>query len=148
MIAEDILQNFLEKQAYQCDPARIFLREVWASLVLEMTLKTCSKPEWINGWIVYLLEEGEPDFSQAIDAGMGNGDDLLSNSFTDIDGNLGNINLAKAPRSQNEKQKQETRRHKKRLSKAEEAMEEAMEEAKRLSQLIAEEDAKEATKAG
>lgn len=142
MIAEDILQNFLEKQAYQCDPARIFLREVWASLVLEMTLKTCSKPEWINGWIVYLLEEGEPDFSQAIDAGMGNGDDLLSNSFTDIDGNLGNINLAKAPRSQNEKQKQETRRHKKRLSKAEEAMEEAMEEAKRLSQLIAEEDAK------
>lgn len=142
MIAEDILQNFLEKPAYDCDPARIFLREILAGLCLEMTLKSCSKPEWINGWIVYLLEEGEPDFSQAIDAGMGNGGDLLGSGFTDIDGNLGNISLAKTPKSQNERQKQETKRHKKRLSKAEEAMEEAMEEAKRLSQLIAEEDAK------
>ncbi|PMD57020.1 uncharacterized protein K444DRAFT_654149 [Hyaloscypha bicolor E] len=142
MIAEDILQNFLEKPAYDCDPARVFLREILAGVCLEMTLKSCSKPEWINGWIVYLLEEGEPDFSQAIDAGMGNGDDLLSSGFTDIDGYLGNVNLAKAPKSQNERQKQETRRHKKRLSRAEEAMEEAMEEAKRLSQLIAEEDAK------
>ena len=142
MIAEDILQNFLEKSAYDCDPARIFLKEILAGLCLEMTLKSCSKPEWINGWIVYLLEEGEPDFSQAIDAGMGNGDQLLSSGFSDLDGNLGNISLAKAPKSQNEKQKLETRRHKKRLSRAEEAMEEAMEEAKRLSQLIAEEEAK------
>ncbi|KAE9378062.1 hypothetical protein N431DRAFT_435227 [Stipitochalara longipes BDJ] len=142
MIAEDILQNFLEKSAYDCDPARIFLKEILAGLCLEMTLKSCSKPEWINGWIVYLLEEGEPDFSQVIDAGMGDGDPLLSSGFSDLDGNLGNISLAKAPKSQNEKQKQETRRHKKRLSRAEEAMEEAMEEAKRLSQLIAEEDAK------
>ncbi len=142
MIAEDILQNFLEKPAYDYDPARIFLREILAGLCLEMALKSCSKPEWINGWIVYLLEEGEPDLSQAIDAGMGNGDDMLSSGFTDIDGNLGNISLAKAPKSQVESQKQEIKRHKKRLSKAEEAMEEAMEEAKRLSQLIAEEDAK------
>lgn len=142
MIAEDILQNFLEKPAYAYDPARIFLREILAGLCLEMTLKSCSKPEWINGWIVYLLEEGEPDLSQAIDAGMGNGDDMLSSGFTDIDGNLGNISLAKAPKSQIESQKQEIKRHKKRLSKAEEAMEEAIEEAKRLSQLIAEEDAK------
>ena len=142
MIAEDILQNFLEKPAYDYDPARIFLREILAGLCLEMTLKSCSKPEWINGWIIYLLEEGEPDLSQAIDAGMGNGDDMLSSGFTDIHGNLGNISLAKAPKSQIESQKQEIKRHKKRLSKAEEAMEEAMEEAKRLSQLIAEEDAK------
>ncbi|PMD44308.1 hypothetical protein L207DRAFT_453846, partial [Hyaloscypha variabilis F] len=142
MIAEDILQTFLEKSVYDCDPARIFLKEILAGLCLEMTLKSCSKPEWINGWIVYLLEEGEPDFSQAIDAGMGSGDQLLSNGFSDLDGNLGNISLAKPPKSQNEKQKQEIRRHKKRLSRAEEAMEEAMEEAKRLSQLIAEEDAK------
>lgn len=144
MIAEDILQNFLEKSAYDCDPARIFLREILGGLCLEMSLKSCSKPEWINGWIVYLLEEGEPDFSQAIDAGMGNGGDLLTSGFTDIDGNVGNIGLAKAPKSQSEKQNQEIRRHKKRLSKAEEAMEEAMEEAKRLSRLIAEEDAKKA----
>jgi hypothetical protein len=141
MVADDILQTFLEKATYDCDPARLFLTEVIAGLVLESTLKTCSKPEWINGWIVYLLEEGEPDFSQAIDAGMGNGNDMLTNPFNDIDGNVGNIGLARPSKSQIER-KQETRRHQKRLSKAEEAMEEAMEEAKRLSQLIAEEDAK------
>ncbi|TVY58805.1 hypothetical protein LCER1_G000579 [Lachnellula cervina] len=124
MIAEDILQNFLEK-----------------GVVLDMTLKSCSKPEWINGWIVYLLEDGEPDFNQAIDAGMGNGLETGS-PFHDIDGNVGNVGLAKTPKSQIEKQNQESKRHKKRLSRAEEAMEEAMEEAKRLSQLIAEEDAK------
>jgi len=143
MIAEDILQNFLEKPAYDCDPARIFLREILGGVVLDMTLKSCSKPEWINGWIVYLLEEGEPDFSQAIDAGMGTGPEA-GNPFHDIDGNVGNVGLAKTSKSQIEKQKQESKRHKKRLSKAEEAMEEAMEEAKRLSQLIAEEDAKKA----
>ncbi|CZR60478.1 uncharacterized protein PAC_10374 [Phialocephala subalpina] len=142
MVAEDILQNFLEKSAYDCDPARTFLREALAGLVLEMALQSCSKPEWINGWIVYLLEEGEPDFSQAIDAGVGGGDDLLSNPFNDFDGNVGNIRIARTPRSQVEKEKSEVKKHKKRLSKAEEAMEEAMEEAKRLSQLIAEEDAK------
>lgn len=143
MIAEDILQNFLEKPAYDCDPARIFLREILGGVVLDMSLQSCSKAEWINGWIVYLLEEGEPDFSQAIDAGMGTGPDA-GNPFHDIDGNVGNIGLAKTSKSQVEKQKQESKRHKKRLSKAEEAMEEAMEEAKRLSQLIAEEDAKKA----
>ncbi|TVY33660.1 hypothetical protein LOCC1_G008472 [Lachnellula occidentalis] len=133
MIAEDILQNFLEKTTYDCDPARIFLREILGGF--------CSKPEWINGWIVYLLEDGEPDFNQAIDAGMDNGLETGS-PFHDIDGNVGNVGLAKTPKSQIEKQNQEVKRHKKRLSRAEEAMEEAMEEAKRLSQLIAEEDAK------
>lgn len=141
MIAEDILQNFLEKPVYDCDPARSFLRETVSGLMLEMTLKTISRPEWINGWIVHLLEEGEPDLSQAIDAGMGTGNDVLHNPFNDFDGNMGNVTLAKPSKSQIE-EKKETKRHQKRLSKAEEAMEEAMEEAKRLSQLIADEDAK------
>ncbi|CZS88072.1 uncharacterized protein RCO7_01041 [Rhynchosporium graminicola] len=143
MVAEDILQNFLEKPTYDCDPARTFLREILGGLILQMTLSSCSKPEWINGWIVYLLEEGEPDLSQAIDAGMGssNNDDSLGGPFHDFDGNVGNIGLAK-PSKSIEKQKQEMKCHKKRLSKAEEAMEEAMEEAQRLSQLIADEDAK------
>ncbi|EPE27821.1 PX [Glarea lozoyensis ATCC 20868] len=136
MIADDILQNFLEKPAYACDPARLFLREILAGVVLDMTLKSCSKPEWINGWIVHLLEDGEPDFSQAIDVGMGNVPDV--STLSDIDGNVGNIGLAKSPATPSI---QEFKKHQKRLSKAEEAMEEAMEEAKRLSQLMAEEDA-------
>ena len=136
MIAEDILENFLEKSVYSCEPARTFLKEIFAGVVLEMTLQSCSKPEWINGWIVYFLEEGEPDLSQAIDAGV-NG---ASDPFMGIDGDVGNIGLAKASKSQ--AKKQEEKRHKRHLSRAEESLEEAMEEAKRLSQLIAEEDAK------
>lgn len=140
IIAEDVLQNFIDKQTYNCDPARSFLREILAGVVLESTLTTCSKPEWINGWIVYLLENGEPDFNQAIDAGMGAKDDSLS-SFIDFDGNMGNVSLAKPKKLKSDPyNRQEAQRHKKRLSKAEEAMEEAMEEAKRLSQLMAEED--------
>lgn len=138
MIAGDILQNFLEKSAHECDPARIFLKEILAGVVLEMTLKSCSRPEWINGWIVYLLEEGEPDINQAIDAGVSNSN--FANAIDVIDGNVGNIGVAKPSKSQ--ATSQEAKRHKKRLSKAEEAMEEAIEEAKRLSKLIAEEDAK------
>jgi len=137
MVAEDILENFLDQAAYNCDPARIFLREILAGVVLEMTLRTCSKPEWINGWIVYLLEEGEPDISQAIDAGMGNG---FSTPFDVIDGNVGNVGLAKSSKSQ--AVKQEEKKHKKRLSRAEEAMEEATEEVRRLSQMIADEEGK------
>lgn len=119
-IAEDILQNFLDKPVLACNQSRIFLREMLSGVVMEMTLTACSKPEWINGWIVYLLEEGEPELIQAIDAGMG------SVPSDEADGN--------------KTQRTEEKRHRKRLSKAEEAMEEAMEEAKRLSQLIAEED--------
>jgi len=140
IIAEDILQSFIDKATYNCDPARTFLKEILAGVVLESTLKSCSKPEWINGWIVYLLENGEPDFNQAIDAGMGVEKEPLS-SLSDFDGNMGNISLAKPKKLKSETaSKQEAQRHKKRLSKAEEAMEEAMEEARRLSRLMAEED--------
>lgn len=137
MIAEDILQNFLEKPSYNCGPTRAFLREILSGVVLEMSLKSCSKPEWINGWIVYLLEEGEPDISQAIDEGMSTTRNLRDSSQDAIDGNIGSMGVAKSPKS-----KIENKGHKKRLSKAEEAMEEAMEEAKRLSRLIAEDEAK------
>lgn len=69
-VANDILQNFLDAQVYNCEPARAFLREILAGVVLETTVQSISKPEWVNGWIVYLLEEGEPELMNAIDAGM------------------------------------------------------------------------------
>lgn len=139
MVADDVLQNFLEKSAYDCDPSRVFLREMLAGVVLDMTLKSTSKPEWINGWIVYLLEDGEPDLSQAIDVAMADRVDL-SNPFNEIDGNVGNIGLTKPVNPKSDQQA--AKGHKKRVSRAEEAMEEALEEAKRLSRLMAEEDAK------
>lgn len=135
MVAEDLL-GFLDKNSYSCDPARIFLREVLANSVLDTTLQKCSKADWINGWIVYLLESGEPDLNQAIDSGMQRGSDSSHNLFADLDGNVGNVGIAKPIRNT------QNAGHKKKLSKAEEEMESAVEEMKRMNEMIVEEEAR------
>jgi hypothetical protein len=104
MISEDLL-GFLDKNAYNCDPARIFLREILANSVFEQTLQQCSRAEWINGWIVYLLEAGEPNLNQAIDVGMQTGRDVANNVFADLDGNVGNVGIAKPRRGSNDQGK-------------------------------------------
>ncbi|KAJ5150983.1 uncharacterized protein N7482_010235 [Penicillium canariense] len=70
MIADDILSNFLDPQAYSCSPVRDFLREIFAGVVLESTVKSLSRPEFINDWIIYLLRDGESEIMHAIDAGV------------------------------------------------------------------------------
>ncbi|KAF7544672.1 hypothetical protein G7046_g9739 [Stylonectria norvegica] len=143
MVAEDML-GFLDRNAYNCDPARVFLREILANSVLEMTLQRCSKADWINGWIVYLLESGEPNLNQAIDVGMQTGPDAAHAVFADMDGNVGNISIAKPSRNlvdADRGRRRESSGHKKKLSKAEEELEEAMEEMKRMNNMIAKEEA-------
>ncbi|KAI1389763.1 PXA domain-containing protein [Hypoxylon trugodes] len=136
MVAEDLL-GFLDKSAYDCDPARVFLREILSTIVLEGTLQTCSKAEWINAWIVYLLESGETDLSQAIDDAIQD-----QKAFGDVDGNVGNIGLSRGNRNSYEmdRARRKEATHKKQLSKADEEMERAMEEMKRLNEMIAEAD--------
>jgi hypothetical protein len=70
MVAEDILSQFLDRSAYDCEVVRNFLRETFAGLVLESVVKSCSQPDFINNWIIYLLQEGEPEIMNAIDAGL------------------------------------------------------------------------------
>jgi hypothetical protein len=72
MVAEDVLSGFLEPSVYKCEPLRSFFREIFAGVVLESVVQSCSKPDFINGWIVYLLKEGEPEILNAIDAGLEN----------------------------------------------------------------------------
>ena len=132
-IADDILQSFLDAKTYSCDPVKAFLREVLAGLVLEMTVIKCSRPEFINEWIIYALEDGETtELVQAIDAGVSgataNGSAISKTSTTT------------GPTEQSEKAVE----HKRTVSRAEDAMEEAMQEAKRLSALIASEEANKA----
>ncbi|POR31847.1 Uncharacterized protein TPAR_07960 [Tolypocladium paradoxum] len=144
MVAEDLL-GFLDQSSQSCDPARVFLREILANSVLETTLQTCSRAEWINGWIVYLLEAGEPDLNQAIDVGMQTGRDTGNNVFADMDGNVGNIGIAKPSRPSAEverSRRKESLGHKKKLSKADEKLEEAMEGMKRMNDMIAQSDAR------
>ncbi|RVX69867.1 hypothetical protein B0A52_05701 [Exophiala mesophila] len=122
LVADDILQNFLDSKAYGFPLARTFLRKTLASLVLENTITTCSKPEWINTWIVYLLEAGEPELLNVIDAGVGDLATVAAQSDTTATAS--------------------SKRHSRRVSKAEEAMEEAMREAQRLNEMIAEDEAR------
>ena len=117
IVADDILQNFLEPQAYNCTPVKAFLREVWSGLILQPLIVSCSQPEWINGWIVYLLEEGEPELLNVIDAGVED---------------MGGVVLNKSPSA----------KHQRRVSRAEEAMQQAMQEAERLNAMIADDEAR------
>lgn len=139
-VAEDILQTFLDSKAYNCEPVRVFLREILAGLILEMTVQSCSKPEWINGWIIYLLEEGDTELMDAIGAGVGgatangaiknpspsttNGQPIEHMDFLNDDTNDTRTKIE----------------HKRIISRPEDAMEEAMQEARRLSELMAAED--------
>ncbi|KAF2402397.1 hypothetical protein EJ06DRAFT_490811 [Trichodelitschia bisporula] len=133
LVAEDILEVFLEHKAYNCEPVRLFLQQVLAKLILEVTIQRCSKPEFFNGWIIYLLQDGEPEIMKEIDAGV---DGLTAanpppDTVAKVDPNIPNHT---AQQSQ----------HKRAMSRAQEAMDEAMREAQRLTQLIIEEDAKKA----
>lgn len=121
LIAEDILQSFLDSKTYNCLPTRSFLTEILAGLILEGTLEACSKPEWINGWIVYLLEDDE------------------SGSVNTTDGDT----RAKST-TQDTADDQEARAlRQRRLSKAEQAMQEAVREAQRMNDMIAAEETRE-----
>ena len=137
VVAEDILQNFVESRVYACEPVRIFLREILAGVVLEMTVTSCSRPEFINDWIIYLLEESETGLLEAIDAGV---DGARANGSVESPTQTESGAFAKS--SEPVKPTQAKAEHKRTVSMAEDAMEEAMQEAKRLSELIAAEEAK------
>ena len=130
LVAEDILECYLDHKAYNCEPVRTFFQQILAKLCIEHTIISCSRPEYINGWIVYLLEEGESELMKEIDAGV----EGVTHGAEAKDGS----NLAEVAV---DAEIQRAVQHKRVVSKAQEAMDEAMREAQRLSQLIAEHDA-------
>ena len=129
MISEDLLQ-FLDRPTYDCGLVRVFLREILAGVILETTLQKCSKPEWINGWIVHLLEAGETDFNQALDAGMQTGPD-----FSPLGGDVGNMAIPKPTRKPFEQDGLHPRRDSENLSRADQDTEEAV---RKLNEMIRE----------
>ncbi len=141
-VAQDILHTFLDRKVYDCEPVSVFLREILASVILDMTVTSCSRPEFINEWIIYSLEEGDTEILQAIDAGVGgataNGD--LKGSIQAAKDGVPISHIISAESS--DAQIQAKTEHRRTVSRAEEAMDEAMQEAQRLSELIAAEDIK------
>lgn len=141
-VAQDILRTFLDPKVYDCEPVSVFLREILGSVILDMTVRSCSRPEFINEWIVYGLEESDTELLQAIDAGVGgataNGDVKGSVQAAKDAISTSQVNTAES----SDAQVQAKAEHRRTVSKAEEAMDEALREAQRLSELIATEDGK------
>ena len=70
LIAGDILSSFLDPNVYECPLLKDFIRELLASVLFESAISSLSRPEIINGWIIYLLSEGKSEIMTAIDAGV------------------------------------------------------------------------------
>lgn len=140
-VAQDILHTFLDRKAYNCEPVQVFLREILGSLILDMTVNSCSRAEFINEWIIYGLE-GDTELLQAIDAGVShasaNRDSQSSGKHMDNAVSISSQELYESPEAGSQARSE----HKRTVSRAEDAMDEAMQEAKRLSELIAAEEAK------
>lgn len=136
LVAEDILECYLEPKSYNAEVIRTFCQQVLAKLVIEMTIQSCSRPEFINGWIVYLLEDGETELMKDIDAGLEGLNATASKTAAKIA-----VEPASPVLVRTDSEIATQREHKRVKSRAQDAMDEAMQEAQRLSQLIAEEDA-------
>lgn len=133
MIADDILSNFLDPKAYGCSPVRDFLREIFAGVVLESTIISLSRPEFINDWIIYLLQDGESEIMHAIDAGVEGARNQA------VDASQISDDAKKVP-LEAKKEEAVTQATGQRSTHADKATEEALLEAKRLSAMMASPD--------
>lgn len=121
MAADNILQTFLPSEALDSELVRTFLTQILAGVVLEKTVEKCSSADFINGWIIYLLEpETQPEILQKIDIG---------------EATSGAVKEEAGAATAEEQER-------KRLSRAEEEMEKAVKEAQELSKMIAEDEAR------
>ncbi|KAL4819049.1 PXA domain-containing protein [Aspergillus spinulosporus] len=138
-ISDDLLSRYLDSKVYNCIPVRNFLREVLTGIAFESAITSVSRPEFINGWIIYLFSEGESEIMSAIDAGVEGArnygvaaarDSEETSRPTSISGNgsvaEGSISANHTPDIPGQV-----------LDKADKATQEAMLEAKRLSDMIA-----------
>ncbi|KAI5812756.1 PXA domain-containing protein [Pyronema omphalodes] len=129
MAADDVLQSFFGKDVLQCDPVRVFLTEILAGVVLETTVDMCSKPDWINNWIVYLLDkETRPEILQKVD---------LSEATGAV---KGRTLVEEAPKET--MLTDEATDNANRLSRAEAEMAKALEEAREMNRMIDEEESR------
>ncbi|KAK0253179.1 hypothetical protein B0A54_04058 [Friedmanniomyces endolithicus] len=149
--AEDVLQAYLDPKAYNFPPIHVFLKEVMAQLILGYTVAYCSKPEFINEWIVYGLEESETtkEVMDIVDAGVqGKTRKVEVTAVQPVAAEMRDVS------KQNLKSEEDAPKvvapnrprleHRRQTSKAEEAMDEAMREARRLTQLMIEDDNRQA----
>lgn len=137
MIADDMLSSFLDQKAYNFEVSRDFLREILAGVIFQSMMTSFSRPEFINGWIVYLLSgEGESEIMSAIDAGVEgarNQGVAAPKAVESLDKAVDEA--GPSPRLSSERTSKDSDR-------TDKATEDALFEAKRLSAMIAAQDAR------
>ena len=132
--AESLLQSYLDPKAYAFEPARYMLKSVLTISVLRTTLNTCAKAEWINGWIIYLLQDSEPELISALDSGVGQS---LSGKLKESQGQL--EENAAVPRNSQERAAR-WKDERATLTPGQSSIGEAEEEVRKLNALIAEDN--------
>lgn len=142
MVAEDILKAYLDPKAFDFQPTHAFLKQVLSKLVLGSTITLCSRPEWINEWIVYGLEASETTKSvmDIVDAGVDGRSDTRQPQSNPNRNTQPNADHVTSKKENVRKDEEKLKEHKRDFSRSEGAMDEAMKEARRLTQLMIEED--------
>lgn len=142
MVAEDILKAYLDPKAFDFHPTHAFLKQVLSKLVLGSTIELCSRPEWINEWIVYGLATSETTKSvmDLVDAGVDGRSDTKEPQSNPNRGDQPKPKQTVEEIESNRKEHGLPSSHKRDFSRSEDAMDEAMKEARRLTQLMIEED--------
>lgn len=122
LTAEDILQSFLERRLIECHPAKVFLHEVLAGIILPMTVDKFSEADWINNLIIFLLDEEVNEANPIVQLGEAFQNEPEECHLQDGEGC------------------EDDPKKKARLSKSEAAMQQAIKEAEELTKMIEEEE--------
>ncbi|KAF3936944.1 hypothetical protein ABW19_dt0207726 [Dactylella cylindrospora] len=59
VLSHEIIEHYAPKDLRSCEPVALFLRHILRSVILSTTVEKFSDPEFLNEWVVYLLEEKE-----------------------------------------------------------------------------------------
>lgn len=132
LVASDILETFVDPELLRCTQVRLFLKQILAEVVLGVTLDRVSKADYINEWIVHLLEGAETETH-------------VEDEKLDLGSETQHIKSRKeAVQAENQTHDGDFRNEdrKRAVSEAEAAMDEAMKEAQRLTRMMLEEDAR------
>ena len=111
------------------------MKSAFTISVLRTTLDTCAKASWINGWIIYLLQDSEPELISALDSGVGQS---LSGKLKESQAQWENTADVPSNASREEEEREKDKKH---LSPGQVIIDQAAEEVQRLNAMIAEDNA-------
>lgn len=133
LVAEDILQTYLDPKTLKCQPAHVFLRQILSNTIIDNTIDRCSEAWWINDWIVYLLEEPKAELAKSVGEGLEMATEQAAVSVAE--------NAAATRSNDPARRSSDAELNRDRVvSRGQEAFDDAMKEAARLTKLMQEED--------